>query len=177
MQTSSSAKRTWSDSRSASLYTATVETPSSRQARITRSAISPRLAIRTFLNMPRPRDRRSEHLGRQIERLRRCFFGGDLVELPIRGRLHAGNAKGELVGVGGVEQRAFVRDQSVLEPLHQRLIEGLHPVGYRTLGDQIGNVKGLLDVAYIVRHCRGVDQHLRSGNSAPAVGPGHQAER
>src|SRR6476646_2460426 len=51
MQTSSSANRTWSDSRSASEYTATVSRPSSRQARMTRSAISPRLAMSTFLNM------------------------------------------------------------------------------------------------------------------------------
>src|SRR6476469_3885849 len=50
IQTSSSAKRTWSDSRSASEYTATVSSPSSRQARMTRKAISPRLAMRTFLN-------------------------------------------------------------------------------------------------------------------------------
>src|ERR1044071_9279373 len=53
MHTSSSAKRTWSDSRSASEYTATVCTPSSRQARMTRSAISPRLAISTLLNITR----------------------------------------------------------------------------------------------------------------------------
>src|SRR4051794_11469526 len=58
MQTSSSAKRTCSDSRSASEYTATVSTPSSRQARMTRSAISPRLAIRTFLNTETSEDRR-----------------------------------------------------------------------------------------------------------------------
>src|SRR5690554_2956142 len=51
MQTSSSAKRTCSESRSASLYTATVRMPISRQARITRSATSPRFAIRIFLNM------------------------------------------------------------------------------------------------------------------------------
>src|SRR5512143_1822254 len=55
MHTSSSAKRTCSDSRSASLYTATVSMPSSRQARMTRRAISPRLAIRTFLNTDNPR--------------------------------------------------------------------------------------------------------------------------
>src|ERR1051326_2669754 len=46
MQTSSSAKRTCSDSRSASEYTATVSTPSSLHARITRRAISPRVAAR-----------------------------------------------------------------------------------------------------------------------------------
>jgi hypothetical protein len=55
MQTSSSANRTCSDSRSASLYTATVRIPSSRHARITRSAISPRLAIRTLRNISRAR--------------------------------------------------------------------------------------------------------------------------
>ena len=54
MHTSSSAKRTCSDSWSASLYTATVATPSSRHARITRRAISPRLAIRIFLNIGYP---------------------------------------------------------------------------------------------------------------------------
>src|SRR5574341_1658901 len=51
MQMASSAKRTWSDSASAVECTATVEMPSSRHARITRRAISPRLAMRTFLNM------------------------------------------------------------------------------------------------------------------------------
>src|SRR4051794_26371564 len=51
MQTSSSAKRTCREFSSASEYTATVLIPSSRQAQMTRSAISPRLAIRIFLNM------------------------------------------------------------------------------------------------------------------------------
>src|SRR5579884_2477478 len=46
----SSAYRVWTASRSASEYTATVRIPSSRQARITRTAISPRLATRTFSN-------------------------------------------------------------------------------------------------------------------------------
>src|SRR6266566_2394607 len=50
MQTSSSAKRTWRDSRSASEYTATVWMLNSRQALMTRKAISPRFAINTFLN-------------------------------------------------------------------------------------------------------------------------------
>src|SRR3954471_22045563 len=50
MQTFSSAKRTCSDSESAVECTATERSPISRQARITRSAISPRLAMRTFLN-------------------------------------------------------------------------------------------------------------------------------
>src|SRR6266404_1190962 len=51
MQTFSSAKRTCSASASTDECTATDLMPSSRQARITRSAISPRFAIRTFLYM------------------------------------------------------------------------------------------------------------------------------
>src|SRR5687767_10475222 len=51
MQTSSSAKRTCNEFSSASEYTATVLMPSSRQAWMTRRAISPRFAIRIFLNM------------------------------------------------------------------------------------------------------------------------------
>src|SRR5262245_25115843 len=51
MQTASSAKRTWRPLASAVEWTATVRMPSSRQARMTRRAISPRLATRTFLNM------------------------------------------------------------------------------------------------------------------------------
>src|SRR5512136_491024 len=51
MHTASSAKRTWRLPASASEYTATVLSPSSLHAHMTRSAISPRLAIRTFLNI------------------------------------------------------------------------------------------------------------------------------
>src|SRR3954465_10639246 len=52
MQTLSSARRTCMALASAVECTATVEMPSSLQARRMRSAISPRLAIRTFWNMP-----------------------------------------------------------------------------------------------------------------------------
>src|SRR5918998_3318765 len=50
MHTDSSAKRTCSAFASTVECTATVAMPSSRQARMTRRAISPRLAMRTFLN-------------------------------------------------------------------------------------------------------------------------------
>src|SRR6266478_915797 len=62
MQTFSSAKRTCSASASAVECTATERNPISRQARITRRAISPRLAMRTFLN-------RRSTLGQTDERL------------------------------------------------------------------------------------------------------------
>src|SRR5947207_1269927 len=51
MHTASSASFTYLASRSASEYTTTDFTPSSRQARWIRRAISPRLAIRIFLNI------------------------------------------------------------------------------------------------------------------------------
>src|SRR5215472_2374709 len=51
MQTVSSASRTCIAAASAVEWTATVLIPISRQARWIRSAISPRLAIRTFSNM------------------------------------------------------------------------------------------------------------------------------
>src|SRR5260370_31374813 len=51
MQNASSASRTCSEPRSASEYTATVLSPSSRHARMTRTAISPRFAIRTLENI------------------------------------------------------------------------------------------------------------------------------
>src|ERR1700733_2387946 len=51
MQTLSSASRTCIASASAVEWTATVAMPISLQARLMRSAISPRLAIRTFSNI------------------------------------------------------------------------------------------------------------------------------
>src|SRR5690554_6678961 len=51
IQTASSANRTCRLSASALEYTATVLIPISLQVRIIRNAISPRLAIRIFLNM------------------------------------------------------------------------------------------------------------------------------
>src|SRR5215213_1845993 len=51
MQAASSAKRTCNESRSTSLCTATVLIPISLQVQMMRQAISPRLAIRIFLNL------------------------------------------------------------------------------------------------------------------------------
>src|SRR5262245_66598093 len=109
MQTSSSAKRTCSDSRSASLYTATVEIPSSRHARITRRAISPRFAIKTFLN---------------IRSAAGFAAAAHLREGAVRRPLDPAEPEGELAGVGGEEERHFVADRALVIPLHQRLVEG-----------------------------------------------------
>src|SRR5450759_1042941 len=55
MQYASSARSTWRAPASASEYTATVFTPRRCAVLITRQAISPRLAIRIFLNIFSPR--------------------------------------------------------------------------------------------------------------------------
>src|SRR4029077_13077990 len=59
MNTDSSASSTWSASRSASEYTATVAMPSRRAVLMTRQAISPRFAIRIFLSMRYDRSERN----------------------------------------------------------------------------------------------------------------------
>src|SRR5580658_7777050 len=61
MQTLSSASRTCMASASAVECTATVGMPRSLQARRTRSAISPRLAINIFSNMTRARASFDDH--------------------------------------------------------------------------------------------------------------------
>src|SRR5439155_597104 len=81
------AARTWGESRSASEYTATDSSPSSWQARMMRSAISPRFATRTRVNEAIRRQTSdvstsaARDLIRQPERLqrlaqRRCGAGG-----------------------------------------------------------------------------------------------------
>src|SRR5512144_2725016 len=84
MQIASSAKRTWSDSASAVECTATVESPSSLHARMTRRAISPRLAMRTFLNMRLAGDDAEEGLA---ELHRRRVLDEDLGDGAVRLRL------------------------------------------------------------------------------------------
>src|SRR5688500_17594179 len=56
MRTAWSAMRAWAAPASASLKTATVSSPSSRHARMIRTAISPRLATRTRRKGRSPRD-------------------------------------------------------------------------------------------------------------------------
>src|SRR5512139_2099862 len=119
MQTDSSARRTCRLSRSAWLNTATVEISSSRQARITRRAISPRLAIRTFRNMPpsrypfrgNRRPRRRADLRRRCGRPRRVraqlagALGLDGPPGAVRGGDDALQLQQQLVRLVGVLER------------------------------------------------------------------------
>src|SRR5579885_1950427 len=149
MHTSSSAKRTCSDSRSASEYTATVCTPSSRHARMTRSAISPRFAIRTSLNMTSCQSGRSEEFigagfaagrksGHPVPRspssLGLTTFGfASAVRIlleprprAVAGAGHALHAQRELRGTRRIEHGALIGDRAARVMLHERLVEALH---------------------------------------------------
>src|SRR5215475_14181208 len=104
MHTASSAKRTWSAVASAVECTATVRTPSSRQARMTRRAISPRLAMRIFLNISDRLD--AEQRLPELHRL--PVLDQDLGDLP------------RLVGLDLVHQLHRLNDAEDLALLHHR---------------------------------------------------------
>src|SRR5215212_4285970 len=180
MQTSSSAKRTCSDSRSASEYTATVCTPSSRHARMTRSAISPRLAMRTFLNTGAPRSRHVSDLPQELLdhvaasrspvrgfASRACRFMGSGLRVRLEARPavvaragHPLHSQCELALAGGIEHVALVGDDPLRIVMHERLVEALHSVLDRALLDQVGDVEGLFHVADLVAHGLRVDEHF-----------------
>src|SRR6185503_21049022 len=106
---------------------------------MTRRAISPRLAIRTFLNIA---------LTRGLPALAPAHLREGLV-----GRaLDAAQPERELAGVGGEEERHLVADRALVIPLHQGLVEGLHPVLDGAFLDQVRNVERLLRVPNVVLH-------------------------
>src|SRR5438874_1037574 len=127
MHTDSSASRTCSESRSASLKTATVAMRSSRHARMTRSAISPRLAIRTLRNTrsfaagpARSSRRRAGRLGVGVGAHRAPHAiggGGDALELER-----------QLVRVVAVPECFFLADDAIAQQRQHRLVERLHAV-------------------------------------------------
>src|SRR5690349_21207253 len=109
MQMSSSAKWTCREWVSAVEWTATVLMPISLQVRMTRRAISPRLAMRIFLNTLHP--------------------------APVGGSLDALHLELEIVGVAGVAQGRLVGDELVVEEAQNALVEGLRAVLRVALAD------------------------------------------
>src|SRR5262245_136969 len=135
MQTLSSANFTCSESASASECTATVSMSSSLQARMMRSAISPRLAMRIFLNIggqssrsPDPASVWGARLQARLARTRPqpVRRGLELVPGLIAGGGDPAHAQRQLVRVGAGLQRLRLGDAPVLDQLHERLVEGLH---------------------------------------------------
>src|SRR6185369_17270387 len=90
MQAASSAKRTCSESRSTSLWTATVLMPISLHVQMMRQAISPRLATRIFLNLRGSKAIKQES-GEQVTALRknaeRLLTSNTEQRLPVLHRL------------------------------------------------------------------------------------------
>src|SRR5258705_11293940 len=70
------------------------------------------------------------------------------------------NTKRKLRRIGGREQSIVVRDDALLVPVHQRLIEALHAVRHRSFPDQLRNVERLGHVADLIAHRLGVDENL-----------------
>src|SRR5262245_2857422 len=170
MQTDSSASRTWRLSRSASLNTATVEMRSSRQARMTRSAISPRLAIRTLRNTGS--GSLVDPVGRAGHRTL-AVAALALHRLPgaVGGRRDALELEAELVGVVAVLERLFLGDEAVAQQRHDRLVEGLHAVLGDALGDRGVDRRDLLRVEDVLADGRRAHHDLDRGRAPGAVAP------
>src|SRR5215210_2429886 len=86
----------------------------------------------------------------------------------------AADAHPELVGVAGVSERLFERNQTGLVEVKERLIEGLHAILSITGGDGLAYLRGLLfvddEVAY--EACR--DHNLDGGHASCAARGPHQ---
>src|SRR5215475_2923547 len=103
MQTLSSARRTCMASASAVEWTATVRMPISRQARWMRSAISPRLAMRTFSNIVMRPPSGDDHQHFAI--LDRLAVGEQ--DLLHRAAVRRGNRVHDLHGLDDEQRLAF----------------------------------------------------------------------
>ncbi len=62
-------------------------------------------------------------------------------------------------------------------PVHERLIEALHPVGDAAFLDQGRNVEGLGHVANLVAHRLGIDQYFGGRDSSLLVGATNETQR
>src|SRR2546423_10549006 len=185
---------------------------------MTRRAISPRLAIRIFLNtqgwLVRTTTARLTALlaadyvriakltadsgltakkGRQGAEADLCARSADCLPLFGPRRLHrflfhsvprgiarrrdSLRAKREFRGIGRCKQRVVERDDTLLVPVHQRLIEALHAVGYRAILDQLRDAHRLAHVAHLVADRLGIYENLCGGGPGLLLRTAKQAER
>src|SRR5512146_2466342 len=116
--------------------------PSSRAARMTRSAISPRLATRIFWIMVG--SAAAPPLGRR--------FGLGLERLPrlVGGRVDPLDAQLELRRIRRVAERVLEADLLLRVEAHDRLVERLHAVLRHAVGDGARDERGLLRVAQVL---------------------------
>src|SRR3990172_4929039 len=176
----SSAHRTWRACRSASEKTATVRIPISWQARSTRTAISPRLAIRIFLNKVGLLQGNVAVLARRVyvtlvRKHLECLDDlgpgllrhDDLVDEPEFGRLVGRGEPGAVVGdefrLGLL--RVVRLDEFLPEDDADRPVRAHHG----DLGGRVGEVHvrpdvlGRHDVVRAAVRLAGDDGHLRDG--------------
>src|SRR3569832_1342222 len=113
MQTLSSARRTHMAPLSASEWTATVEMPISLHARWTRSAISPRLAIRIFSNMGGPPLLEDQEAFAELDRLASAHQ--DRRHLARAGRGDRGH------GLHGLDDQQGLALRDLVARLHERV--------------------------------------------------------
>ena len=138
---------------------------------------------------PAPRRRRPQRARRDVDLVgglvavgRGPRLGLELARLDRRPRavrrgIDAAQVERELVRVGAVLERLVLDDQLVLEQLHQRLVERLHPVlGHALLDDRAQAVERLAHLQHLADGRR-VEQDLDRGHAARAAPLGHQALR
>src|SRR5580698_165738 len=139
MQMASSANLTCSELRSASLYTATVRMPSSLQALITRSAISPRLAIRTLRSMGKLDDPDSKQRLAVLDGLAivdqalhnlACSIGFNLVHQLHRFHDAHHLALFDVIAVGNKRRRA--RRRRLIERADDRRLDNVQILRFRS---------------------------------------------
>src|SRR5262245_47014967 len=128
--------------------------PSSRAARTTRSAISPRLATRIFWIIRSLRLRFGFRL--RFERLPRL----------VRRGVDALHAELELGGIRRVAKRALEADLLLGVEAHDGLIEGLHPVLRHAVRDGARDERGLLGIPEVLADRRGHEHHFARRHTA-----------
>ena len=95
----------------------------------------------------------------------------------IRRSSYAADTQCELTGVSGIKHCIVITDDVLLIPMHQRLVERLHPILYSPLSDQVRNVQRGLGITNVVLDGSRVDQHLASRHPAFAILGWNQAQR
>ena len=89
--------------------------------------------------------------------------------------MDARDAQLEVVHVGGMQQRFFVRDQAFAVQVVERLVEGLHPVLRSAGGDGVADEAGFLRDGNTVADVGGRNQHFHRRHAPVAVRAAHQA--
>src|SRR5947209_19678152 len=107
----------------------------------------------------------------QEEKLAAAVTGGlHRLARDVGGRGNTLHTQLEIVGVGCVLERRFVIDQTGLEKIPERLIEGLHAVLRCAGGNRIADGTCLFWNQNALAYERRVDHYLDRGNASLGIG-------